>query len=311
MKRFIAYILLILMLPVTASADWYGNTWHPSDYWAYITPERYQGEEYTASLEDMAGMHEACPPARLTISAGLCDADRLLHEAMRYAPGTVVISLPTRGDAIRYCERWTDPEDIDPIISAVWTRTSDLFHVRREGKDVIITIPRYSDGWLAFVDTSEQIRCYQDTEYSNRLLECRREAETITGTETERLYGACKLVTDRADFDREEMRHLLANGFRVRNRDSHCVAGMINGLAVCDGLVAGLTFALACLGIDSVDVNGIGEMDNHSWLRARIDGAWINVDPTWAEANHMECIGIPDEWYAEYSTLNTTKRYTT
>ncbi len=305
-----ALILLLMLLAPMAAADWYGNTYHPADYWAYITADRYQGETYSASLEEMDSMHEACPPARITIDADIDDADRLLHEAMRYAPGAVMISLPTRDQAIKYYKRWMEPEDLDPIIGAVWTRTSDLYAVRREGSNVMLDIPRYSDGWLAYVDTSPQIRCYQDTAYSEKLLEFRAEAEKITGTETELLYGACKLVIDRTEIDQEEMRHLLATGYRISNRDSHCVAGVIKGKAVCDGLVSGLSFALACMEIRSVDVIGIGPMDNHSWLRAKIDDAWVNVDPTWMMANGRDYIGIPGEWYAEYETLDVM-RYAT
>lgn len=291
MKR-ITVCLLMITLTVTARADWYGTLYHPSDYWGYVTPERYAGEPYTASLDEMESMREVCPPARLTLSASLEDADRLLREAMRFAPETVVVSLPTRSQAIRYFERWNEPEDIDPIIGAVWTRTSDLYSVRREVKDVIITIPRYSDGWLAFVDTSPQIRCYQDQAYSAELTRLRAEAETVTDAE-----GACRFVTDHAELDRAEMKYLLSNGFHIGNRDSHCVAGIVKGKAVCDGYVAGAQFVLACVGITSVDIIGIGEV-NHAWLKVQTDGGWVIADP-------MKVGG-----YDEYLTLNEIERFT-
>ena len=312
MKRLIAAILCVVLLSGSAAADWYdGGVWRAPDYWRYIELPRYTGEPYQATLEEMAAMREAPTPEVIRISAADAeDAEAQLATALEYAPHTVVLTMPDAQSAADLHERYRDWREtgarIDAVVSAAWTRRDSLISVARSGSSVILTIERYADGWLAYVDTRDEVRVYQDEDYSVRLREVRAKIAAISGTEAERADKICALICDMADYDYAELRQVETGG--AIRLDAHCTRGLVyGGKMVCGGFAYALQFALACSGIRSFEV-AIKDGDrSHSYNKVRIDGAWVNLDVTQMEVTPRK--PKLQRGFADVGCLAWVKRY--
>lgn len=297
-RRIVICAVLVLALAAPAAADWYTDgVWREPGYWHYATQPRYQAEAYESSFADMERRAETGkeypPPEVFRIrAAGLEDAETQLEAAMRYAPHTVAIEFDRRADAVSFYERYrdwrTEGTGIDAVIGAVWTRTEELIYTARTGNSVIITIPRYADGWLACVDTSPVIRIYRDEAYSRALLEFRRTwVDGISGTDAEIADKLQKFISGYAEYDRAENERMQANGFQVVDEDTHSVRGFVERRkAVCDGYTAALQFALACHEIKSFEVILWSAGGNHSVCAVQVDGTWTTIDLTSASGEY-------------------------
>ena len=286
MKRTIVITLLFLLFlcivaPIAAKADWYSDgSWLAPWYWHYNSQPRYVGEKYESSFEDVAARAETGieypPPQVFRIEAeSVEDAETQLEQAMEYAPETVVISFTKTADSVRFYELYSEyranHNRIDAVIGAVWTRRETLYSIGRSGTSVIISIDRYAEGWLCYVDTSPVIRIYRDLDYSRMLSNYRR---SITGYDYAKL---ATLISETVDYDWNEYDKMMANGGYVEDELSHSVRGAIKGKAVCDGHASLYQFALACNGIKSFEVIERGDM-NHAYNLVLVDGKWIKVD---------------------------------
>lgn len=307
-KKKIAPIIIttvMLLMPGAASADWYtGGEYRAPDYWYYAAEDRYIGD-YTATLQEMEEKREAPPPAVLRIEAeNIEDADRQLETAMRYAPETVVVQFTKTADARRYFEIYRDWREaghqIDAVIGAVWTRTDDIIHAGRSGTSVILTIQRYSDGWLSYVDTTDAIRVFKDRSYSERLKVFRETwIDTISGTPEEKVRRIADLVKGYAAYDTDEHAKMQENGFFVVNEDSHSVRGVVEKRkAVCDGYTNALQFALACHDIKSFDVILWSGSGSHSVAKVRTDG-WQTVDVLHTQGDYSMLVWIDQIYKGE------------
>lgn len=102
-----------------------------------------------------------------------------------------------------------------------------------------------------------------------------------------RLY---KYVVDHTAYDYGEV---APNCTKSRNLENFFTKGrraingkiMGKGKAVCSGVASGLQNMLECEGIECQYIQGWATVGNkkeyHAWLKAKIDGKWVNLDPTW------------------------------
>ena len=292
MKRIFIYLVLLFSFPVMAYSDWYiDGSYHSSDYWYYVDQPRYVGDSYNTDFDDMeqrekSGKEYSTPKTFYINAYNVEDAENKLESALEYAPLSIVISFTNRKEANQFYEKFRDWRinkiNIDCIIHAVWTRTDNLFSIGKSGKSVIITIDRYSEGWLAYVDTSPTIRVFDDINLSRQLLEFRKLwIDNIKGTDAEIVDQLQKFVSGYAEYDDEESIRMQNNGFYVEDEVAHSIRGFIEKRkAVCDGYTSAMQFVLACHGIKSFDVIMEGKVDNHSVCMVKVDNEWINVDIT-------------------------------
>ena len=275
MRRFLQAIALMLILSITASADWYSDgTWRSPDFWFYADHARFIAEPYTATLEDMKGAVEYAPPENLKITAvDAQDAEKQIEQALVYAPHTMVITFT--GGAREFYENFRD----EILIGAVWTRREQLYSIARSGNSVMITIERYSDGWLSFVDTTDAIRVYADPAYSASLKRYREEnIDSISGTDEEKIRKICDLLSG-VVYDSAEHRRMQENGYQVSDTDSHSVSGVVKGKAVCDGYTQAFIFAASCHGIKSFDVILYSPEGSHAICMVKTTDGWRFIDP--------------------------------
>jgi len=228
---------------------------------------------------------EYSTPQNFRIEAkSVVDAESQLESALEFAPETIVISFSNRTDAVEFYERYrdwrTNQTTIDAMVGAVWTRTDSLFSIGRSGNSVMITIARYSDGWLAYVDTKPYIRCFVDASYSQRLVELRQLwIDRISGTDADKVEAIRTFIGGYADYDRTEHSAMHNNGYHVVDPVAHSMRGFAERRrCVCDGYVAAMQFALACHGIKSFDIIMQSDSGNHAVNKVRLDGEWQTID---------------------------------
>ena len=56
---------------------------------------------------------------------------------------------------------------------------------------------------------------------------------------------------------------------------------LINKVAVCDGYTKSMALLLNKIGIQTIQVSGIGNGGNHSWNMVKIEGRYYHIDTTW------------------------------
>ena len=288
MKRVIVITLFVLFVlcilaPIAARADWYTDgSWRSPWYWHYNCETRYVAEPYNSDFADMAiraeSGREYAPPEVFYITAeDAQDAETQLERAVEYAPHSIVITFAKTADAVEFYDRYSgwreNCDSPDALIGAVWTRTDQLFAIARSGTSVIITVDRYADGWLCYVDTSPVIRVYADSNYSKSLLAYRHAIE---------IFDAAKIITiisESVDYDYDEYYRMMANGGYVEDEVAHSVRGAVQrGKAVCDGYAATIQFALACVGTKCFEVIEYGGTCNHAWNMVLTGDTWTRVD---------------------------------
>lgn len=314
---------MILLLTPTAFADWYrgGTVYHDPNYWAYCTAERYVGEQYITDFADMAertqkaaesGTEYPTPSVFRFAAESVTDAEAKLEKALEYAPQTITIEFTDTETAKAMHDKYANWREngtqIDLIVSTAWTRQDGLVGVARHGKSVCMTINRYADGWLAYVDTSDAIRVYKSVAYSRMLKEYRQRFDGISGTDVEKIIAVANAVIRDAKYDYAERDYVNLN-HSVGRVDSHSVRGVVDGkLAVCDGFSAAMQFGCACVGVKAfetiIEGNGFG---NHSFNKVRCDGVWCNIDVTQMLTHPIKpskYVGFPDVRYEDYNWLS-------
>ena len=102
-----------------------------------------------------------------------------------------------------------------------------------------------------------------------------------------RLY---KYIVDHTGYDYGEVAPSYTKSRNLENfftKGRRVINGKImgKGKAVCSGVASGLQNMLECEGIECQYVQGWATVGNrkeyHAWLKAKIDGKWVNLDPTW------------------------------
>lgn len=290
MKRIICAVLIAVLMSTSVSADWYdnGKTYRPSNFWAYVTEDRYVSEEYQTDFDDMeirkqSGKEYPTPSVFRFSASCVEDAENKLKSALEYAPKTIVISFENAKDSKDFYERYRDWREnnnrIDAIVCAAWTQTGNLLSIARNGNSVVMTIERYSDGWLAYVDTSSVIKVYKNEGYSAKLLDFRDKIEKIVGTDSEKVWESARFLCEKVCYDSEEYKYLTGNNHRINNRASHTVRGAVEyGKAVCGGYTAAYQFAMACFGVPCFEVVIADGTRYHSYSKVLLNGEWINMD---------------------------------
>ena len=282
MKRLLVCLLAGILLSGAASADWYTDgSWRPADYWYYADQPRYAGERYEATLAEMETMQEAPTPETIRVTVESIEgAERQLAQALKYAPHVVAIAFDRLRDAKAF-----DPFGV--LAGAAWTRTERLYSINRIGRSVMITIDRYAEGWLAYVDTSPIIRVYADEDYCRQLAAFRETwIDPITGTDVEKVARISEFIGGYAAYDEAEAERLRQNGGFVVDTEAHSIHGFVTRRrAVCDAYAAALQMALACHGIRAFEVIGSGA-GNHAWNMVQVDGAWEPIDALQGEGEY-------------------------
>lgn len=83
-------------------------------------------------------------------------------------------------------------------------------------------------------------------------------------------------IIDNCEYDYE-----AAESEKIEDNSSSAYGALVEGKAICEGYAR--AFKLLCneLGIECVNIFGIGKDENHMWNCVKIDGEWYQVDVTW------------------------------
>ncbi|MGN1130029.1 MAG: transglutaminase domain-containing protein [Ruminococcus sp.] len=74
---------------------------------------------------------------------------------------------------------------------------------------------------------------------------------------------------------------------------------LVNKLAVCEGYAEAYHYLLSCVGINSLNISGFSDGDDHEWNIVNIDGEWYHTDVTWDDCG--------EEYMYDYFNLTTNQ----
>ncbi len=74
---------------------------------------------------------------------------------------------------------------------------------------------------------------------------------------------------------------------------------VLNKTAVCEGYAKMFQYLCYCVGINSTQVIGVGNEEEHMWNAVLIEGEWYQADPTWSD----------DDWFGAYLINNYDYNY--
>lgn len=67
----------------------------------------------------------------------------------------------------------------------------------------------------------------------------------------------------------------------IRHNTAGLYGGLVNGTSICAGYALITHEALQYVGMKSKYIEGYTETSGHAWIQVRINGVWLNCDPTW------------------------------
>lgn len=117
-------------------------------------------------------------------------------------------------------------------------------------------------------------------------------AEEITeglDSEREKAKAIYEYVAKHVDYDVEKYEK------DIFNPDDSAIATLESGLGICQDYTFLTTALLRSIGIESRYIEGYAG-DRHAWVEAKVDGDWIELDPTWG-AGYVD----GDQFVAEYN----------
>ena len=262
--------------------------------------DRYDdGFPCEATLEEMDAMRVRChengyeidtPDVIKITASSVAFAEEQIRTALKYAPKSIEVtftrSVPRSEQTAfyDYYANWEeDGHPIDLFIGAMLTFTYNdkTLTVTRDDNTVKFNID-YAEGWLAYVDTQDWIRCFSNEDYSRELASFAKthlrpiaEAELSEG---EKFAAIGRLLQTVTQYDDDIGTYdVLGEEWAA----SHSIYGAImNHLTVCDGYAYTVQFAAAYLGLDAFVVTGrnIEAFMGHAWNKVKVDDKWYVMD---------------------------------
>lgn len=264
--------------------------------------DRYKGESYDATLDEMKSIEAKChetntqvgTPSTIKVTADSIESAKTqIAAALKFAPNSIAVTFTdavSTADIDTFCntyKNWKSTgNQIDLFISAIQTYISNPLTVTRTGSTVKFDIT-YAEGWLASVDAQDWLRCYANEEFSAKLEEFVRtyvdqiaeQMEAGKLSDWEAIYAVTQLVEKSCGYDYDAIKAYARGG--SYDTSCHSIYGFImNGKAVCDGL----SYTVQCfsnyLGIDCFVVVGHNSTGSHAWNKMKIDDVWYVTDMT-------------------------------
>ena len=224
-------------------------------------------------------------PARLDLTAcSYEDAVEQIKEAVHYLPGAISLLFTENclaEDISTFLLHfdWSEGDKELPIIGALdRSYLSPYRFSSYSERRFRLQVKHYSEAFCFRADAQDWFRVYEDRNYSAALRAFENEylfPLLDLENDYERISKAHDLLCSLASYDYSEYYH------QARSQ-SHKIFGLIeNGEIVCDGYAKTFQWMLLFLGIDSYEVVGVGNRENHAWNKVLLDGKWYNVDTCW------------------------------
>lgn len=221
------------------------------------------------------------------------DAEDQISSALLYAParlGVVFEDNCPEEEIEAFLEKYDlerEGFDSEPPFTMV-ANTSGGLHSnlsRWADRSFRFSFTDYAPAYLAYLDTADWLRCFDDEAYSEKILEFREEMILTLAAEDADDYTKVRKAHDllirMASYDMAEYDAITQGGGSLRG-DAHSITGFLsNGVIVCDGYAKTFQWMMRCLGVDCFVVYGKGNNDNHAWNKVRVNGVWYNMDVCW------------------------------
>ena len=223
------------------------------------------------------------------------DAAEKVEAALQYAPNKIELYFSpecSEAEISAVYEKYkTEREDYDgayPFTATLNTARNKAYTCTWwDAHLIIFRFYSYAPAYLAWVDSADWLRCFEDKRYSDRIQEfMNRDIRPLLsecGDDYTKAWKAQDLICRIASYDWAEYASINSGGSSA-HPEAHSITGFLNGGAiVCDGYAKTYQWILRCLGVDSFVVYGIGAGDNHAWNKVQIDGNWYNADVCWKD----------------------------
>lgn len=193
-----------------------------------------------------------------------------------------------------------DQEKIQRLLDGIRTKINiDISSIKDLTTDNLKSISERCSINRVYVNTGFDVAAEQGYDV-DKYMQIRKNADLIRETaigknkdgmsEMDKLKRLYKYVVDHTAYDYGEAAPSYTKSRNLENfftKGRKVLNGKImgKGKAVCSGVASGLQNMLECEGIECQYVQGwakVGDRNEyHAWLKAKIDGKWINLDPTW------------------------------
>ena len=266
-----------------------------------------KGDMYLILLELACSDYpEGCAPVRPEMSrpqeiilkvSSFADAEAQILSAMQFAHSRIEVLFPVDAPSTeiqRFVAKYDNADGnydaFSGLISYLNTEYGGYYAFsKRSARAYVLYFSSYAPAYLAWLDLSDWLRCFEDEEYS-RHIQAFVEAHITSLTpknssDYTKVRLAQELVCERATYDWTEY-----DAIKWKNTNAHLAAHTIcgflnNGIIVCDGYAKTLQWVLRCLGVESFVVYGVttNNNDNHAWNKVKIDEEWYNIDICWRD----------------------------
>lgn len=193
-----------------------------------------------------------------------------------------------------------DQEKIQKVLDGLKSKINiDIDSISKLSVDDLDSINQRCKISKVYVNTGYDVAA-KDGYDVNKYMQIRKNADLIRETaigknkdnmsEMDKVKRIYKYIVDHTAYDYGEA---APNYTKSRNLENFFTKGrrvlngkiMGKGKAVCAGVASGLQNMLECEGIECQYIQGWAKVGNrneyHAWLKAKIDGKWVNLDPTW------------------------------
>lgn len=191
-------------------------------------------------------------------------------------------------------------EKIQKLLDGIKSKINiDISSIRDLTTDSLKSISERCSINRVYVNTGFDVAARQGYDV-DKYMQIRKNADLIRETaigknkdgmsEMDKLKKLYKYVVDHTAYDYGEAAPSYTKSRNLENfftKGRKALNGKImgKGKAVCSGVASGLQNMLECEGIECQYVQGwakVGDRNEyHAWLKAKIDGKWVNLDPTW------------------------------
>ena len=292
-----------------------------------LIPAGISGESFTRGdiyliLLELATRRspERCVPVRaemsrpytITLTADSWeDAQTQIHFALQFAPSRINVSFTEDcpgEDMEAFAALFQKDGEVSAakeLLVSYLSTDSGLYYsfMQRSERRWELRLYSYAPAYLTFVDMSDWLRCYEDENYSQRILEFYEKYVLPLAAESADEYTLARKAQDLicriASYDWVEYYAIKRDGYGS-NPYTHTICGFLSGgLIVCDGYAKTYQWILRCLGVDCFVVYGISgpSEDGHAWNKVRIDGVWYNADVCWKDTGCGDAYFLKSDAY--------------
>ena len=266
-----------------------------------------RGDMYLLLLELALNCYpEKCVPVRAEVSRpktvmlsadSIASAEEQMLFAVQFAPREIDVCFTqdlSEEDLLRfrYLYREDGEESIarKTFIPYLNTGSANNYAFSQwDERTFVFEFRNYAPAHLAYVDSLDWLRCYEDERYCQRIRQfyidyiiplCLDGDDELT-----LVKKAQDLVCRIAAYDYMEYNAIKWHQ-GSSNPVTHQISGFLrSGKIVCDGYAKSFQWVLRCMGIDSFVVYGISGYANdyHAWNKVKVDGEWYNADVCWKD----------------------------